>query len=67
MSIVLRHGAVLKQKHRRTRSALQSSTAVLTGESEASTEEMVPELDQVEQMIEGVKAHGVCGVFFYLY
>lgn len=60
MSIVLRYGAAQKQRMRRTRSVATHSATVSTEDSEARMdEEVMPEMNQVDQMVEGVKARGV--------
>lgn len=60
ISIVLRYGAAQKQRLRRTRSVAAHSSTVSTEDLEARIdEEVIPEMNQVDQMIEGVKARGV--------
>lgn len=60
MSIVLRYGAAQKQRLRRTRSVAAHSITTSTEDSEARMdEEAIPEMNQVDQMVEGVKARGV--------
>ena len=54
MSMILRYGAVQKQRLRRYHSTTAHSR------SDVPAEGNVPELDQVDQMVEGVKARGVC-------
>ena len=54
MSMILRYGAVQKQRLRRFHSTTAHSR------SDVPAEGNVPELDQVDQMVEGVKARGVC-------
>ena len=53
MSMVLRYGATQKQRLGRSRNDSTGTT------NSAAESEAVPELDQVEAMVEGVKAHGV--------
>ena len=53
MSMILRYGATQKQRLGRSRNDSTGST------NSAPECEEVPELDQVEAMVEGVKAHGV--------
>lgn len=57
MSMVLRHGATQKQRLGRPRSEIPGSAVHLQGA--AAEEGTMPEFDQVDAMVEGVKARGV--------
>ena len=56
MSMVLRHGATQKQRLGRSRSLAESRT--VSEPSNPGIDGEVPELDQVDAMVEGVKARG---------
>lgn len=61
LSMILRHGAVQKQRLGRPRSVLERQLASASGEG-TDEDGMTPELDQVEAMVEGVKSRGVSSV-----